>query len=147
MNISKDHKIILFGDSISRGIITTESKLQTIEENVVSLISKELGIEIENISSYGQTITRLQNKGTIDEFIKKTKSENTTNQIAVIAIGGNDSDFDWTEVAKAPLSAHSSKTPLDKFETILSDYVHKLKECNCQVVLVTIPPIQNCLTR
>lgn len=62
-------------------------------------------------------------------------------QYALVAYGGNDSDFDWAAVAAAPEEEHLPHTDLANFRTILGQTVDRLLGAGVQPVLMTLPPV------
>ena len=60
---------------------------------------------------------------------------------ALVAYGGNDSDFDWEAVAAAPEQDHLPRTTLPEFTEKLHCAVTALKSAGVQPVLMTLPPI------
>ena len=60
---------------------------------------------------------------------------------ALVAFGGNDSDFDWAAVAAEPEKEHLPHTDPAEFRSILADTAEKLKSAGVQPVLMTLPPI------
>ena len=60
---------------------------------------------------------------------------------ALVAYGGNASDFDWEAVAAAPEQDHLPRTTLPEFTEKLHCAVTALKSAGVQPVLMTLPPI------
>ena len=83
-------QVTIFGDSIPKGIATKDGKIERLQNNVVSIVLKKLGIDAENISVYGQTLSRLVEKEYVDKYISKLNFDCTN--IAIISLGGNDAD-------------------------------------------------------
>lgn len=144
MKAFEGNKITVFGDSIPRGIVLKENKLQTIQSGVVDLVAKKLNLEIQNLSRFGQTLKRLCEKNIFENYLSElSKCNGVEKNIAVIAIGGNDCDFDWQTVAETPTFPHEPHTPLAEFEELLDSTVGSLKQNNIEVILFTIPPIDS----
>lgn len=135
----KKNKVIVIGDSITKGIIFEDNKLSSTQP-AIDIIGNALNLEIENFSSFGQTIKRVNQKGIVDRIIMQ-KDKSKTNY-AVLCIGGNDSDYDWKQVDKMPQQSHSPKTNLDEFEQIYNQTVTKLKKHGFKVVVCSICPIK-----
>jgi lysophospholipase L1-like esterase len=134
-------KIVVFGDSVAKGIIFQEGKIQTIPENAVRRISEHYNLEIDNVSQYGQTLKRLLGKGIVDRYVESCAGE--TDKYAVIAIGGNDSDYPWAEVAKDPQGHHPAKTPVAEFAALYEEMIVKLQTNGFKVAVSTIFPIDS----
>ncbi|MBE6990199.1 MAG: SGNH/GDSL hydrolase family protein [Ruminococcaceae bacterium] len=60
---------------------------------------------------------------------------------ALVAYGGNDSDFDWAAVAAEPEREHKPRTELSAFRRLLGETVDALTGAGVQPVLMTLPPI------
>lgn len=140
-DVMENLRVTIFGDSIPKGIATKDGKIERLQNNVVSIVIEKLGIDAENISVYGQTLSRFVEKEYIDKYISKLNSDYIN--VAIISLGGNDADYDWKNVASSPDVDHLSKTPLDKFELLLESTVKKLKANGVKVILTTIPPVDS----
>lgn len=137
----KHCKVTIFGDSIPKGIVYENNELKRLPENAVILVAKHFDIQIDNLSFYGQTLKRLNQKGTIDKYLENTKVGE--NNIAVISLGGNDSDYNWKVVANSPKENHLPNTPPKEFEAMLDQTIKKLQQKNIKVILTNIPPIDS----
>lgn len=133
-------KIVVFGDSVAKGIITENGTIKSAPKSAVEWIEDKLGISIDNRSYYGQTIKRLMDKGIVERYIESVP-ENEKNRIAIISLGGNDSDYDWKEVEKNPLFAHPSKTTYEEFIQCYDQLIHQLRKHGFKVILCTLFPI------
>ena len=132
---------VVFGDSIAKGIVTVEGRIETIEDNAVKLISDYYQRSIDNVSFYGQTLKRIYDKKIVDKYLS---SINDHDEIyAVFALGGNDSDYDWKKVSDNPYFAHQPKTNIEDFEFMLIDMIKKLQSKGIKVVLTTIIPLDS----
>ena len=60
---------------------------------------------------------------------------------ALVAYGGNDSDFDWEAIAAEPEQEHLPHTVLPEFVEKLRCAVSALSDAGVQPVLMTLPPI------
>lgn len=131
--------VTVFGDSVVKGVYLDDGKLKSTEQNAISIINECYDAKIINNSSFGQTLFRVFEKGSIDRYLQNL--EFGKRNILVINLGGNDSDYDWLEVAKSPKLRHSSKTPIRTFEKMLSDIVGKAQSAGVEVILATLFPI------
>ena len=139
MQIAKNFKITVFGDSVPKGIVSENSKIKVLSDNVVNLVAKHYGTEIKNQSVYGQTLRRIYEKGLIDNYLNEIRRRDKN--IVVLSIGGNDADFDWEDVAKTPNEKHSSKTSVEEFTKLLDEIIQKLQKKKTTVILTSIPPV------
>lgn len=137
---SKEKRITIFGDSITKGIIFTDNQYVKLEDSAVDMLKKETKYEINNISVFGQTLSRAVSKGIFSKYIEEVKTSNKK-EIAIIALGGNDSDYNWGDMEKIPFDQINSKTPLTMFANYLNNTIEICKQNNVTVYLVTIPPV------
>ncbi len=133
-------KITIFGDSIPKGLYLNDGHIERIEHSAVNLTAQRFNLSINNFSIFGQTLKKCFEKGHFQRWIEERKSEN---DIPVISLGGNDSDYDWPSVAKDPLSPHLPFTPLHDFENILDKLTRCLKNAGVNPVFTLLPPIDS----
>jgi acyl-CoA thioesterase I len=130
------YSIILYGDSISRGVIYDEEKKKYLvtKQSFASSLSQIFNCAFYNASSFGNTLIRgLRN---ISRDIKKKKPN-----IVALEFGGNDCDFNWDEVAEKPFDKHLPNTDLRTFQEHLRYAVSQLKSWDTFPVLLTLPPL------
>lgn len=60
---------------------------------------------------------------------------------ALVAFGGNDSDFDWAAIAASPEQEHLPRTEPGDFRALLGETAEQLRRSGVQPVLMTLPPI------
>jgi lysophospholipase L1-like esterase len=60
---------------------------------------------------------------------------------ALVAFGGNDSDFDWAAIAAEPEAEHLPRTEPAEFRRELAETAEELQTAGVQPVLMTLPPI------
>ena len=99
-------KLVVFGDSILKGVITipdSKSLFDVTENDSLTLAQKKLAFELDNRSIYGN----ITSKGLIklQKYFEKCGSgEIEAADFCVIEFGSNDCDYDWgTLVQKVPL--------------------------------------------
>lgn len=130
-------KIWIFGDSILRGVVWSDSAGRYITSD--KLGEKELAqsyhMEIVNRSRFGCTLP----KGTL--ILKKQFEKADACDAALLEYGGNDCDFNWAEVAAAPNEKHLPNTPLDTFEALYKEAVRELKSKGALPVLCNLVPV------
>ena len=97
-------KLVVFGDSILKGVITIPNSgklFDTTENDSLSLAQKELGFELDNRSIYGN----ITSKGLIK--LQKFFEKGGESDFCIIEFGSNDCDYDWgTLVQKVPLAEY-----------------------------------------
>lgn len=129
-------KIVVSGDSISKGVIYDENKQKYIvlEENYVDIVREKLNGIITNTSRFGSTIIKGIQK--LKNNIFKEKPD-----VVLIEYGGNDCDFNWDEIAEHPDTTHFPRTDFETFEGTLLETVNLVKENKSVPVLMNLPPL------
>ena len=132
----KEYKIMLCGDSISKGVTYDEDRKKyiTLSDNFASIVQSKLDATIYNCGKFGNTLVRGISRIGKDLFKFQPN-------IVVVEFGGNDCDFKWDEVAANPKEKHQPATDCDKFYDLLKNLVESLQKKNIVPVLLTIPPI------
>ena len=136
----RDTHITVFGDSIPKGLYLEGGKVARIEKNAVTLVSDQFGLDIENFSVYGQTLKRCFDKCYFQRWLQENQ---TRHKVPVISLGGNDSDYDWADVAADPLAEHQPVTPLSEFEDLLDKLMGLFKKECTFPVFTLLPPIDS----
>lgn len=136
-----NRNIIVLGDSISKGVFLENKNIKKIDKSAIELLNKQYGIEIKNRSVFGQTLKRAYDKGLVDSLVQDF--ENDKKNIVVIALGGNDADYDWKDVALTPKEKHLPKTPLEEFEKLLKNVVKFFQQNGAEVIINSIFPMDS----
>lgn len=129
--------ITVFGDSIAKGVFLEGRQVKPLNTNAVKMIENAFNAEIKNNSQFGQTLKKVVERKMIEKFCENMVSNNTV----VLALGGNDADFNWAEVEKSPNDFHDSKTNLWQFEEMLSNVIQTLKSFGANVVVCSLCPV------
>ena len=129
--------VTVWGDSVMKGVIFDERKgrYALLPESGAEKASKALGLRLRNRSRMGCTVT----KGL--SIVKKDLQQPVDSEVALLEFGGNDSDYDWAQVAASPDDVHQPKTPLPLFENELTDMVRTVRQKGITPVMMTLPPI------
>lgn len=130
-------KVTVLGDSVPKGLYLENGKVRRVQKSAVDLLGEKYGVHIENISAFGQTLKKCEEKGLIDRWIGEASPADTL----VLSLGGNDCDYDWPEVAKAPFAPHAPKTPYPEFVRLLSAVCAKLRRAGHTPVFTSLSPI------
>ncbi len=137
----KDLRITIFGDSIGKGVSTDNGKIEVIKDNAVELFEKTHSVKVDNRSVFGQSLQRIMQRGVIDKYVESLSP--SENNVAVLELGGNDSDFNWRAVSQNPEFNHLPKTPIDEFSRLYAGAIDKLEKAGARVVVCTIVPIDS----
>lgn len=129
-------KIFVFGDSILKGVVFENGNYKKCNNDICSQISALLGYKIENHSVFGQTLSRLDTKPTLNELLK-----NNNDCYFVLELGGNDADFCWDDVCKNPTAPQTEKTPQHEYANMLTQTINKIKSSGNTPLLCNLPPV------
>lgn len=136
MSIKDTYNFLIYGDSISKGVVYDEERGRyiTIKDSFAALLQDKLNGILYNAGKFGNTIIRGMSRLQTD--VLKTNPD-----IVFVEFGGNDCDFNWEEVASNPTSEHLPNTDFNLFQSSLKDLVSLLKGNNIIPVLMSLPPI------
>ena len=70
------------------------------------------GAEIENFSTFGQTLKKCCEKGHIERWLNEHTG---TRDKLILSLGGNDCDYNWAAISENPKAEHQPNTPLPEF--------------------------------
>lgn len=132
----QSYNIIVSGDSISKGVVYDETlrEYAVLAENYVSLLQGALRGIVRNTARFGQTLVK--GLGRLRRDVRAAKPD-----VALIEYGGNDCDFDWAAIAKAPEAAHMPRTDYALFQAKLLEMIAYLEAEDVVPVLMTLPPL------
>lgn len=127
--------IIVWGDSILKGIISNEdlTQIRPSEINALQMAGEKLGIEIQNKSIYGAHIVKLQSTQ------GKNLRKELTADIGIIECGTNDCDYEWNDVCTKPFDQITQKVPIADFKRIVKEMVATCRQNKITPLLVTAP--------
>jgi acyl-CoA thioesterase-1 len=129
--------ICVFGDSIAKGVVfdNAKRKYTFLKDCVVNAFSSKNGIEVENHSKFGCTIT----KGS--RIAEKFVNNFSKHDYVALEFGGNDCNFKWEEIAKDPGGDHLPETPLKDFKSKYGQLVARIFEHGGRPLIVNLPPL------
>lgn len=132
-------KITVFGDSITKGLYLENGHIRRIGQSAVSILSQTFDFTADNYSAFGQTLKKCWEKGFFERFLQ----ESERGDMLAVALGGNDCDYRWEDVAASPLSQHFPHTPMPEFTDILHRAISLLKRNGRIPVFFSLPPIDS----
>ncbi len=130
----------IWGDSILKGIIFDENlkKYIPLKYCAVQILKDHFtDIEIKNHARFGNVIT----KG--EAMIRKSIETGTVPDLAIIEFGGNDCDFNWSEVSADFQSEHFPNTTVELYREKMTNIVSMLKHNGSFPVIMNLPPISS----
>lgn len=130
-------KLVLLGDSISKGIVLNEEsgKYEKTPSSFAEILQEKGEIHLLNLSKFGATIR----KG-LQQLERKIASL-PEKGIVILEFGGNDCNFDWSAVAEDPDFDHQSAVPLEEFVLLYEQLIAKIKQMGLSPVLLNLPPL------
>ncbi len=128
-------KAIIYGDSILKGILLEDGRY-VVNHEMEDSISRSCGLTILNRSRFGCTIQKA-----MDRIRRDSASRADGKEIAVLEFGGNDCDYDWSDVAARPEEKHLCRTPPSDFEARYREAVSLIRNGGRIPVAVSLPPI------
>lgn len=133
------NKLIAFGDSVLRGVISENNKYKFSKKCFANLLTEKLGTDIKNKGKFGATVT------VGEKSVERCLSAITesTSEFVVTEFGGNDCDFDWKAVSADPDIPHPPKTDIKSFAEIYTRILGRLKSFGKRPVMLSLPPIDS----
>ena len=128
-------RAFIYGDSLLKATVPDEDMHYRFHLPEVMAQYPTDRLEVVNRAKMGATVT----KGL--SLVEHDVQRGMDARWALVAYGGNDSDFDWEAIAAAPEQEHLPHTVLPEFIEKLRCAVQELASAGVQPVLMTLPPI------
>lgn len=134
-----EKSVCILGDSIAKGVVfdTQKNRYVILKECFANRIAKCWNVFIHNLSKFGSTI--------IDGLrrFEKQAAEPNDGEVVVIELGGNDSDFIWSEISEQPDIHHDPKTELSAFSQKYTQLIEAVRERGKMPILLNLPPVDH----
>ena len=132
-------KLVALGDSIIKGVLVRSegerSRYSLADKSIVECCAEKLGGESLNLGKMGCTIEA--GERILDRYLDKMSGA----QYVLLEYGGNDSDYNWQEIAEAPEKEHFPRTRLEVFEEVYERVICKIKEMGAIPLVLSLPPL------
>lgn len=132
-------KLVALGDSIIKGVLVQSegerSRYSLADKSIVECCAEKLGGESLNLGKMGCTIEA--GERILDRYFDKMSGA----QYVLLEYGGNDSDYNWQEIAEAPEKEHFPRTRLEVFEEVYERVVCKIKQMGAIPLVLSLPPM------
>lgn len=125
----------IYGDSLLKATVPDAAMRYHFHLSEVMAQYPTERLEVVNRAKMGSTIS----KGL--SLVEHDVARGMDARWALVAYGGNDSDFDWAGIAADPEGDHRPRTELPEFLSKLKQTVTELARVGVQPVLMTLPPI------
>ena len=132
-------KLVALGDSIIKGVLVQSegerSRYSLADKSIVECCAEKLGGESLNLGKMGCTIEA--GERILNRYLDKMSGA----QYVLLEYGGNDSDYNWQEIAEAPEKEHFPRTRLEVFEEVYERVVCKIKQMGAIPLVLSLPPM------
>ena len=132
-------KLVALGDSIIKGVLVQSegerSRYSLAEKSIVECCAERLGGESLNLGKMGCTIEAGE------RILNRCLDKMSGAQYVLLEYGGNDSDYNWQEIAEAPDKEHFPRTRLEVFEQVYERVINKIKEMGAIPLVLSLPPM------
>lgn len=133
-------KIVALGDSITKGILFANEGAKkfnyTLCDNpFIRQVANQLDAEEINLGKMGCTIV------VGEQILDRNMAKIVGAEYAVVCFGGNDSDYNWKQIAADRTKNHAPKTNLETFVATYIRIIEKLKDAQITPILLSLPPI------
>ena len=129
-------KVHIYGDSLMKAVVVDENyRYKPLAKQLLTELAAATGVETVNHAHFGYTV----DKGLA--VLEKDLQRGLDGEFAVVEFGGNDCDFNWSEVAAAPEDMHLPHTPLAKFLDTVTQMARELLAAGVKPVLMSLPPL------
>lgn len=125
----------IYGDSLLKATVPDEEMHYHFHLPEVMAQYPTDRLEVVNRAKMGATVT----KGL--SLVAHDAARGIDARWALVAYGGNDSDFDWAAIDADPEADHRPNTELPVFADTLHETLDALRQGGVQPVMMTLPPI------
>lgn len=133
-------KIVCFGDSLTRGVSVVNGRLRIVKKNYPYYLK-------EALLSNNESAVTVINKGVFNDSsesllkrLEKDVMEENPDYV-IIAIGGNDCNFNWNDVTENPEAEHQANVPIDRYLANIKTMIKRMKEAGITPIVMTLPPL------
>lgn len=127
-------KVSILGDSIFRGIVVEDGKYR-LRRTLRDALAERYGLCLKDLCRFGAVI----GKGM--EIFAKNAGSIIAGGYTVIEYGGNDCDYEWEAIAKAPADSHICRTPPEMFDREYRQMIAEVRSLGGIPLAATLPPV------
>ena len=128
-------RAFIYGDSLLKATVPDENMHYRFHLPEVMAQYPTDRLEVVNRAKMGATVT----KGLL--LVEHDVQRGMDARWALVAYGGNDSDYDWAAIDADPGADHRPNTELPVFADTLHETLNALRQGGVQPVMMTLPPI------
>ena len=129
--------IQVWGDSVLKGVVydPARSRYTLLKDSAIAMLSKTFRVPFENLSRMGRTAPEAL------KAMLQMDARSFRDKLVVIEYGGNDCDFNWAAVARAPEAPHAPNTPVKQFTEALKSMAEHVRAAGGTPLLCSLPPL------
>lgn len=131
------NSICVVGDSITAGVIylSDSERYVRYQGAFMARLSEALGFELKNHSQFGCTSATALKK------FRRFENDIRSSEHTIIMLGGNDSDFDWPEVARTPEVYHEGNETIAGFERNYNELLDRVEALGSKPIAMNLIPV------
>ena len=126
--------VSILGDSIFRGVVVENGKYR-LRSALRDKLAEKYDLCVRDLCRFGAVI----GKGM--EIFAKNKGKIMAGGYTVIEYGGNDCDYEWEDIAKAPCASHLCRTPPEQFDRCYRKMIAEVRRLGGRPLAATLPPV------
>ncbi len=128
-------RLLLIGDSVAKGVTYEESsgRYSLCSRQFASLRAR--GVTVQNQAKMGAGVAHAESILSNPRFVP----DETT--LVLLSLGGNDSDFAWSEISAAPEKDHQPMVTLSAFAERLRACIRKAQNLGAAVAVTSFVPL------
>ncbi len=127
-------KLIIFGDSILKGVMKAEHGYHLCSGHNFDAISQQ-GISVISHAKMGATVET--GLAAVRKMLPPCDSETTV----LLDFGGNDCNHDWSVVANEPDKDHLPATSPDRFVSLYEELIRTVQVSGAKVAVASLVPL------
>ena len=131
--------ITAFGDSVLKGVIYEDEHYKVSKSSFQRICEELFGITIDNKARFGSTIAK--GESIFERNLEAIKQSD--GDYVVLEFGGNDCDFNWSEISEDPFREHLPKSTIPDFNATYTNIINEIKAIGKMPVLLSLPPIDS----
>lgn len=137
MEQAKRETVVIWGDSLAKGVVWNEARKRHAysKTTAADIASERLNLTIINRAKFGCTAP----EGLA--IMEREIAEGICGDTALIEFGGNDCNFDWKAISERPDEEHLPATSPEAYMESMRGMVRNLLKQGISPVLMTLPPI------
>lgn len=131
------NSVCIFGDSVAKGVVfdAVRNKYSLLKESFVNILERQQNISIFNFARFGCTISMGS------KILTRHEDELNHFDYTILEFGGNDCDYNWSEIAEDPAGQHLCNTPISQFREKYIELIGRVLQSGGRPVLLNLPPI------